>query len=43
MNMNLKTEDQTRYDAMSMGEVLLRLDPGDVPSDNAGSTNVAAE
>ncbi len=50
MNMNLKTEDRTHYDAMSLGEVLLRLDPGDVPSARArfariwqggGETNVA--
>ncbi len=28
---NIKPEDQCRYDGVSMGEVMLRLDPGDVP------------
>ena len=50
MKLKLKSKDQTRYDAMSLGEVLLRLDPGDVPSARArlariwqggGETNVA--
>ena len=38
--MNLKTEDQTRYDVMSMGEVLLRLDPGEGPSARARSARI---
>jgi len=49
MNMQLKSADQTRYDAISMGEVMMRIDPGDVPTAKAktgriwqggGETNV---
>ena len=40
MKINLKTESQTRYDALSLGEVLLRLDPGDVPSARARSARI---
>ncbi len=48
--MQLKTAAETRYDAVSLGEVLLRIDPGDVPTARArtariwqggGETNVA--
>ena len=49
MKMQLKSADQTRYDAISMGEVMMRIDPGDVPTAKArtgriwqggGETNV---
>ena len=49
--MQLKTAAETRYDAVSLGEVLLRIDPGDVPTARArtariwqggGETNVTA-
>ena len=40
MKLKLKSKDQTRYDAMSLGEVLLRLDPGDVPSARARSARI---
>ena len=48
--MQLKTAAETRYDAVSLGEVLLRIDPRDVPTARArtariwqggGETNVA--
>ena len=48
--MQLKSAAETRYDAVSLGEVLLRIDPGDVPTARArtariwqggGETNVA--
>ncbi len=50
MTMKIKSADETYYDAVSLGEVLLRLDPGDVPAARArtariwhggGETNVA--
>jgi len=46
----IKPADQCRYDAVSLGEVMLRIDPGDVPTARArtarlwhggGETNVA--
>jgi 2-dehydro-3-deoxygluconokinase len=40
MKLNLKSESQTCYDALSLGEVLLRLDPGDVPSARARSARI---
>ena len=48
--LNIKTADQCRYDGLSIGEVMLRIDPGDVPTARArtariwhggGETNVA--
>lgn len=48
--LGLKTQDETRYDTVSLGEVMLRIDPGDVPTPRArtariwhggGETNVA--
>ena len=50
MAMKIKSADETHYDAISLGEVLLRIDPGDVPAARArmariwhggGETNVA--
>ncbi|MFH1571692.1 MAG: sugar kinase [Gemmatimonadota bacterium] len=50
MKIQLKPADQTHYDAISLGEVMMRLDPGDVPTAKAraariwqggGETNVA--
>ena len=29
MNLNLRPENECRYDAVSLGEVMLRLDPGE--------------
>ncbi len=49
-NLNIKPAAQCKYDAVSLGEVMLRLDPGDVPTARArtmrlwhggGETNVA--
>ena len=48
--LNLKPADQCKYDAISLGEVMMRLDPGDLPTRRArtlrvfhggGETNVA--
>ena len=48
--LGIKTGEETRYDAVSLGEVMLRVDPGDVPTPRArtariwhggGETNVA--
>ena len=50
MATEIKSADETYYDVVSLGEVLLRLDPGDVPAARArtariwhggGETNVA--
>ena len=40
MNLTLKKESETRYDAVSLGEVMLRLDPGDVPTARARTTRI---
>lgn len=49
-NLKLKAADQVRYDGVALGEVMLRIDPGDVPTARArtarlwhggGETNVA--
>ena len=49
--MNVRSADECRYDAVALGEVMLRIDPGDVPTARArqariwhggGETNVAA-
>jgi 2-dehydro-3-deoxygluconokinase len=49
--LNIKPADQCTYDEVSLGEVMLRIDPGDVPTARArtariwqggGETNVAA-
>ena len=49
-NLNLKSAADCKYDAVSLGEVMLRIDPGDVPTARArmariwhggGETNVA--
>lgn len=29
MNLNLKPAEECRYDAVSLGEIMLRLDPGE--------------
>ena len=29
MNLNLRPADECRYDAVSLGEIMLRLDPGE--------------
>ena len=34
---NLKPESDCRYDEISLGEVMLRIDPGDVPTRRARS------
>jgi 2-dehydro-3-deoxygluconokinase len=48
--LTLKAREQCRYDAVSLGEVMMRIDPGDVPTARArtariwhggGETNVA--
>ena len=36
----LKTADETRFDAVSLGEVLLRIDPGDVPTARAKTARI---
>ena len=50
MPLQLKTVDETRFDAVSLGEVMMRIDPGSVPTARArtgqiwhggGETNVA--
>lgn len=50
-NLKIKSADACRYDAVSLGEVMMRVDPGDVPTARArtarlwqggGETNVAA-
>ena len=38
--MQLKTAAETRYDAVSLGEVLLRIDPGDVPTARARTARI---
>ncbi|MCY3760289.1 MAG: sugar kinase [Gemmatimonadetes bacterium] len=38
--MQLKTAAETRYDAVSLGEVLLRVDPGDVPTARARTARI---
>ncbi|MCD6377522.1 MAG: sugar kinase, partial [Planctomycetes bacterium] len=49
-DLNIKPADQCKYDAVSLGEVMMRIDPGDVPTARArtariwhggGETNVA--
>ena len=49
-DLNIKSADACRYDAVSLGEVMMRIDPGDVPTRRArtariwhggGETNVA--
>jgi len=37
---NLKSAEETRYDAISLGEVLLRIDPGDVPTAKAKTARI---
>ncbi|RPI64272.1 MAG: sugar kinase [Planctomycetaceae bacterium] len=50
MNLNIKPASQCKYDAVSLGEVMMRLDPGQLPTARArnariwhggGETNVA--
>ena len=50
MSIQLKSADQTQYDAIALGEVMMRLDPGPVPTarmrtarvwHGGGETNVA--
>ncbi|MGB1719188.1 MAG: sugar kinase, partial [Candidatus Latescibacterota bacterium] len=50
MSLNLKSASETRYDAIALGEVMMRIDPGQVPTARArnariwhggGETNVA--
>ncbi|MGD8238123.1 MAG: sugar kinase [Armatimonadota bacterium] len=50
-DLNIKSADAAAYDAVSLGEVMMRIDPGDVPTARArsgriwqggGETNVAA-
>ena len=38
--LQLKTADETRFDAVSLGEVLLRIDPGDVPTARAKTARI---
>lgn len=33
MNLNLKPKSECKYDAVSLGEVMLRLDPGEEESE----------
>ncbi|NKB72193.1 MAG: sugar kinase [Candidatus Latescibacteria bacterium] len=40
MALKLKSADETRYDALAMGEVMLRIDPGDVPTPRARSARI---
>ncbi|MBM4049408.1 MAG: sugar kinase, partial [Planctomycetes bacterium] len=48
--LNIKRPEECRYDAVALGEVMMRIDPGDVPTARArtarlwhggGETNVA--
>ena len=50
MSLNLKSASETRYDAIALGEVMMRIDPGQLPTSRArnariwhggGETNVA--
>jgi 2-dehydro-3-deoxygluconokinase len=50
-DMNIKSADAAKYDAISLGEVMMRIDPGDIPTARArtgriwqggGETNAAA-
>ena len=50
MALTLKSVEETRYDAIALGEILMRIDPGQVPTARArtgriwhggGETNVA--
>ena len=39
-NLKIKSAEECRYDGMAMGEVMLRLDPGDVPLDRMRSVRI---
>ena len=39
-NWQLKSAQETRYDAVSLGEVLMRIDPGDVPTARARTARI---
>ena len=38
--LQLRSADDTRYDAISLGEVMLRIDPGDVPTAKAKTARI---
>jgi 2-dehydro-3-deoxygluconokinase len=38
--LKLKSQDDTRYDAISLGEVMMRIDPGDVPTAKAKAARI---
>jgi len=40
MNLAIKPVNECRYDAVSLGEVMLRIDPGDVPMARARSARI---
>jgi len=40
MNLQLKSADSTHYDAISMGEVMMRIDPGDVTTAKARTARI---
>ncbi len=40
MALKLKSVEETRYDAMSLGEVMMRLDPGDIPTARARTARI---
>ena len=38
--LQLRSADDTRYDAISLGEIMLRIDPGDVPTAKAKTARI---
>lgn len=40
MALKLKSVEETRYDAMSLGEVMMRIDPGDIPTARARTARI---
>ena len=40
MALQLKSAAETRYDAVSLGEVMMRLDPGDIPTARARTARI---
>ena len=40
MTIQLKSADQTHYDAIALGEVLMRIDPGQVPTARARTARI---
>ena len=40
MSLNLKSASETRYDAIALGEVMMRIDPGQVPTARARNARI---